>query len=299
MSITSNYSGIAAADYVSTALLGAPTLDAQKVQIMPNIKHKLNIRKVGLDATIKPYAANFAGVTGLTYSEQVLDPWDFTVHIEEDRKLLEATFEAERMQPGSQNSDVTLQDWMVDRLSRSINNKVEKAIWGAVSGAQDSIMNAFDGYEEILTASADAVKITGSTLTKSNILTEMEKVYEALYGLEVEQERFTFYVSPKTASVYRMKIGTDSPISQYSERMPLSYQGHEIFVSHGISDGAIIAADSANLFFGTDLTSDMNSVLVVDMMQQTADNVVRFRLDAKADVAVAYTAETVIRYIPA
>lgn len=297
MSISSNYQGVAAVDYISKALLGAPSIEAGRIREFTNIKHKLNVRRLDVaNFDLSAYTPEFQAATGFTYSEKVLDPFDFSVFLQEDKKILEATFEAERMRPGSQNSDITLSDWIAERMSLKVRNKVEKAIWRAEQSTSADLMTAIDGYETLLKASGDSVKITGGTITKTNVLAEMEKVYEELHALEVEHEEYLFYMNPKTASVYRMKIGTDSPVSAYSERQPLFYQGHEFHVTHGISDGVIIAAKPDLLFFGTDLVSDMNSVAVIDMMPNTGDNYVRFRLDAKADVAISFPEEVVIRY---
>ena len=55
------------------------------------------------------------------------------------------------------------------------------------------------------------------------------------------------------------------------------YRGTPIFVSYGKSDTNIIAARKSNLFFGTDLLSDLNAIVIKDMSDTDLSDNVRFK----------------------
>ncbi|MDF9800784.1 hypothetical protein OKW21_006047 [Catalinimonas alkaloidigena] len=304
MSITSNYVGTLATPYISKAILGAPTLDTQMVQILPNIKYKTNIGKRSLeDFDLKPYQAKFSGTSKFSYSEFVLEPWNFTVHIEEEKRALIQTWEAEKMTPGAQNTDFTFDEWLVERMGKMVSKKIEKAIWSATktTGTTTNVMDAINGYETILSSSAgttEAVKITGSTLTASNIADELAKVYEALHELEIEPSEAAIYMSRKAMALYKI-AGSGQMMQTFTADQPFTYLGMSLFESHAIDDDSIIAGMKDNFYLGTDLVSDYNQVRVVDHSETTQDDIISFRLDGSVDTKIAYPEEVVYRYNPA
>lgn len=300
MSVTSNYTGSLATPYISKAILGAPTLDGQRVKIMPNVKFKQNIGKRSLaDFDLKKYGAKFSGSTGFTYSEFTVEPFSFTVHLEEEKRLLIQTYEAEKMTPGQQNTDITFSDWIVERMGKMVSKKIEIAMWQAeaTTGATQ-LMNAIDGFHTILVNASDSVKITGTTITEANVKAEMGKVYRALHTLEIDPETSSIYVGRAVAALWKEAVGNQNS-KDWSQDQPLNYLGMPLTVSHAIPDGSIIAGQMDNFHFATDLTSDYNQVRVVDMSETTQDDLITYRLDGSADTKIAYPSECVIRYIPA
>ncbi len=75
------------------------------------------------------------------------------------------------------------------------------------------------------------------------------------------------YVNRKTAQFYRQAINTLGFQFTYNatENAPVLIDGYEIYVCPGIPDSTMVAGESDNFIFGTDLLSDLNEAKVIDV----------------------------------
>jgi hypothetical protein len=86
--------------------------------------------------------------------------------------------------------------------------------------------------------------------------------------------------------------------SWFSTDKGLNFLGKPLAEMPYFRPNTVVATLKSNLYFGTDLLSDMNQVQVVDMRASTADQKVRYRSAFSSDVNYAF-AEQIMMYRPA
>lgn len=153
---------------------------------------------------------------------------------------------------------------LMDRISKSIGLDIEKYIWTATEGA-----DGVDGIITKATADDDVIDVAGTTLTVSNVLGEVEKVYNAIpqavldeqYG-NPEDAKVRIFVSPKTYRFVRQALSTtptDFNVTSPSWTLDngvVAYMGIEVCVAQGMADNKMLAAAKQNLILATDLMSN-------------------------------------------
>jgi hypothetical protein len=93
-----------------------------------------------------------------------------------------------------------------------------------------------------------------------------------------------------TAQFYRQAVSAlgYANLYQASDEFNLQFNGYDIYVCPGMSNGTVIAAQPSNLFVGVDANSDFAEVRVVDMtLTDASDNVrmaMRFRVGVQVGV---------------
>jgi hypothetical protein len=81
-SITTSYAGEFAGKYIAAALLSAPTLDKGGITIMPNVKFRQVIKRVGTDGIIKNATCDFDPTSTITLTERILQPESFQINLQ-------------------------------------------------------------------------------------------------------------------------------------------------------------------------------------------------------------------------
>ena len=84
----------------------------------------------------------------------------------------------------------------------------------------------------------------------------------------------------------------------FSTDKPLNFLGFPLVELPWFNANTLVATHSNNLFFGTDLLADFNTLQIVDMRATTADQKVRYRANFSADVNYGFGREVVL-YRPA
>ena len=74
-----------------------------------------------------------------------------------------------------------------------------------------------------------------------------------------------------------------------------SIYGIEVRSVGGLSSNNVMSAGArANYYLATDLTSDMNTIKILDMRELDGSDNIRFKLEAKVDVNIGWVDETVL-----
>lgn len=173
------------------------------------------------------------------------------------------------LKPGAKNTELpeSLEEATMAMLAAELSSEIEAKIFTG-----DSAVNTyeFDGAVKTLKGSADAIKIKGATLTKANVLGEIEKVYEAIpenvlvKGLE--NDTIKIYVSYETMQRAKMALaGVSNQVVSAAlsyENNELRYIGVEIVPVKGLDNATMIAAESTNMLLVTDLLSDLEEIRI-------------------------------------
>jgi hypothetical protein len=275
-SITSTYAGEFAGQYISAALLSASTIENGGITVKPNVKFKEVIKKVSTDDIVKDASCDFTATSTITLTERVLQPEFQQVNLQLCKKDFISDWEAVQMGYSAHHDlPPAFSDFLIAHVAAKVAQRTENSIWAG----DTSTSGQFDGLTTQIATDADlpaAQEVAGTTVTSSNVITELGKIVDAIPSTLYGNEDLNVYVSQNIARAYVRALGgfgasglgaagTNAQGTQWWNNGSLSFDGVKLFVANGLADNTAMAAEKSNLFFGTGLLADHNEVKVLDM----------------------------------
>jgi len=284
-SITTSYSGAASGDYIAAALLSGSTIENGGITVKPNVKFKEVIKKVSTNDIVKDATCDFDPTSTITLTERIIQPEYQQVNLQLCKKDFQSDWEAIQMGYSAHHDlPPSFSDFLIAHVAAKVAQRTEQSIWEG----DTSTNGQFDGLTTIVASDADlpsGQEVTGTTVTASNVITELGKIVDAIPSALYGSEDLNIYVSQNIARAYVRALGgfgasglgangTNAMGTQWWNNGSLSFDGVSLFVCNGLSDNTAIAAEKSNLYFGTGLLSDHNEIKVLDMSDlDGSDNV--------------------------
>ena len=279
-SITSNYAGEHAGQYIAAALKSSKSLEY--LTVLENVKFKRNITKVATSGMIVDATCDFTDAGTLTLTERVLNPKELQINVDLCKKDLLADWQAAQMTAGAHNRGMSddFTAFLFSHLAGTIADHVETNIWQGLdsdAGEFTGFMHAGNGHFENDAAivEADNSGGAGTAFTASNIIANLGIIAAAIPSAVYTKEDLYIYMSPTTYRLYINAISALSafPFNHMGQYTP-EFEGLKIAVCPGMVEDKMVAAQKSNLFFGTDLVSDHTEIRVLDMQDlDGSDNI--------------------------
>ena len=275
-SITSTYAGEFAGQYISAALLSASTIENGGITVKPNVKFKEVIKKVSTDDIVKDASCDFTATSTVTLTERVLQPEFQQVNLQLCKKDFISDWEAVQMGYSAHHDlPPSFSDFLIAHVAAKVAQRTEQSIWEGSTATSGQ----FNGLTTLIATDADlptANEVAGTTVTASNVITELGKIVDAIPSALYGSEDLNIYVSQNIARAYVRALGgfgasglgaagTNAMGTQWWNNGSLSFDGVKLFVANGLADNTAMAAEKSNLYFGTGLLADHNEVKVLDM----------------------------------
>ena len=277
--VTSNYAGRAAGFFISAALNEAKSLDG--MTIMENIKYKQNVQRMAGSALVKDSTCDFTDAGTLALTEKVLTPKNLQINLDLCATTLVTSWEADQMKAGAWNNGdapVPFSDYVISYFSKIIADGVEGSIWdgaaataGEFEGFQTGTTGMFAVDGTVVSSSASAAY--SATNIIANLQTLVADIPATVYG----KEDLRIYMNMKTYRFYISAISTLGYVNAYNMNGVYEpvFEGIKIQPSPGMADNVMCAAETTNLFFGTDLLSDTTEIRLMDMSALDGSNNIR------------------------
>ena len=296
VSVTSTYAGEFAGKYIQAALMAAPTLANGLITIKPNIKYKEVVKTLVTSDLIQAQNCDFTPTGTVTLAERILEPKQLKV----DLKLCKANFRSdwEAISMGFSAWDTipkNFGDFLIANISESVAAATEHDIWqyGSITG--------FTVLFKADSTVVDVTKVTG--LTAATIQAEIAKVVTAIAALN-NSSKHVIYMAKDLAMQYLISLGgfaSNVGANGYKGEGPqglgqisqLSFAGVPIHIVDGMPSGEMVAADPANLWFGTGLMNDYNTVKVIDQENIDGSDNVNYVMKYTAGVQYGIGSEIV------
>lgn len=287
-------------EWFTKALFSGKIIDGGYVRILPNIKNSTKINMLDLDGNIlqkSHFDCGWNPTAALKLSEQELKVETYKVQLEDCIEKFETTWLEQRMKAGANIDELpaTLGEASLDIIGKEVNEEIERMLFGGKS----SNANEFAGYVEILTTATDTIKIAGSTLTKTNVIPEIEKVYERIPEAVLQQgeDKVKMFISYNTYRAVKMALSAAPNqvinIAFSIEGDMIKYLGIELVPTKGLTNDQIVAASIDNLLMGTDLVSDYAQIELGNFAKPN-DDMIYVKGRMKVGVGVAYPSEVVL-----
>jgi hypothetical protein len=293
LSITSTYAGELALPYINAAILSGDTLAKNYVTIKEGVKYKAVLKKLSNAASLVQAAAcDFTQQGSLTLTESVLTVTDLMTNLELCKKEFARDWEAAATGRGFINDVVpaNFSDFLIGYAAAKVGETIEYTIWqGDTAGTYTS----FDGFEKKINATAGTYANftwTAGAMAVGTVIANLNQVINNLPVALIGSPETKLYMNRATAQYYRQAVSAlgYANLFQASDEFNLQFNGYDIYVCPGMSNGTVIAAQPSNLFVGVDANSDFAEVRVVDMtLTDASDNVrmaMRFRVGVQVGV---------------
>lgn len=281
-SITTTYAGEDLAGYISKALLEGTTISGGHVSIVNDIKYKKAIKKLDATGMIQAYACDFADAGTLTLTEAILEPKKFKINKQECK---------DTFKPYWKNLDQELQNVIADYYTKIASTEVERLIWAGSTGGGDII----DGFVTKALADGTVIDVsTPVTLTKANIIAEMERSFDVVPNAVKTDTELRIFLNP-TAYYFFLQAQNGLGITSNNGAIGVdSFYGIPVVKANGLATGRMMIASKNNLFVGTHLLNEENQVNVIDLTPIDGSDNVRFILHSSIDVDYANGSEIVL-----
>jgi hypothetical protein len=292
--IASTYAGEAASGFIAAALLSAKTLDNGYVTIMPNVKYKSVIQKVAVDNIISDASCDFQADASASISERILEPKELQVNLQLCKDEFVNSWEAISMGYSAfDNIPKSFTDYLISYVGGKVAEATETSIWqgatatnGQFGGFQyivsESVRTQTTVVSGSITVSTGVIPaFSGSTLiggqpisgsiTSANVLAKLDLIVNSIPDTVYGKEDLLLYVPTNVAKAYQQAlaggaVGANGWNNQLNVgEKPFNFNGIEIVLCPGLGANKVVAAQKSNLFFGTGLMSDYNTVKVLDM----------------------------------
>ena len=306
-SITTTYAGEFAGKYIAAALLSARTLDNNYITIVPNVKYRQIIQRVDVDSIVNDASCDFTTSGTVALTERILEPKELQVNLELCKSNFVQSWEA--LQLGYSAFDevpATFTDYLVSYVGGKVAEATETSIWTGASATNGQ----FRGLLPAISASAatagaaDAIQSSASgSITSANVLDKLSALVDAIPAAVYGKEDLMIFVPTNVAKAYQQALaGGAQGANGWNNQMnvgekPMNFNGIELAMCPGMTDSYAVAAQKANLYFGTGLMNDYNEVRVLDMADLDGSQNFRVIMRYTADTQVGILSDVAI-HIP-
>ena len=293
------YTGEFASKYIAAALFSSPTIDKELITVLPNVRYKEVIQKFDFANLIQNATCDFITDSGsLAISERVLTTEEFQVNLQLCKKQLRQAWEATLMTPSVLNDTLptSFSDFVIGYVAQNVAQQNEINIW---RGANATV-GQFDGIVTQLCAASGSsasgsLIVSASAVTSASVLTELQKVVDAIPSAIYGKEDLSIYVPANVVKAYAFALGTSNyQFGAYVGGKPLDFLGIPLQYCPGLASNTMVAAQKSNLFFGTALKGDFNEVRVIDMSDIDGSQNVRFIMRYAAGVQYGVGSDIVL-----
>ena len=275
--ITTNYAGEFAGDYIAAAILSANTLANNGVTILPNVKYKATLKKLVSSGIVQNATCDFTDVGVVTLSDKVLTVTEKQVNLQLCKTPFQSDWEAVQMGYSAFDQLPTkFSDFFIGKMLKDIALDTENFIW-----------NATNGLQALLVADGSLPVSTPVAITSANVIAKLGAVVDLIPASLYGREDLRIYVSQNVAKAYVRALGgfsvaatsnagVDAKGTTWYNNGGLTFDGVELFVANGLPSSCMVATTIENLYFGTGLMDDQNLIKTIDMADIDGSKNVRF-----------------------
>lgn len=290
LTINAKYCGSLAGEIFVQAFKQSDTIKKNAITVLPNNIGKGYLPTLSYDADLQPYACGFTPEGDLVYKdvEVVLNKYKIDNEICKDE--FHQTFQAQRAGLFGAMNEVPqdVQEAILTAIVDNLGEKVEKLIWQG-----DGSANLYDGLIDELSNDATVIDVTGTTITKANVVDELDKVYSAIPDEILESNDLVISVSPNVARAYKQaqaSMGINTTVGDKE----MDYLGIRMESLSGLPADTMVAYRTKNLGFLTGLESDLNNVHVKDMDETDLSGNLRTKVVLEIGVGYSFGEEIVL-----
>jgi hypothetical protein len=261
-------------------------------------KDKARIRKHDFGDVLQADGCTFSPSGEGTLSEKLVDLCTIKVNLEFCQSTLESSFVSNQMRSGANSADflpADFQAYVVDQLAKKMDADFEKLVWqGDVSNTGGTYpIPLCEGLLGQFAADGAVVDVSATTITASNVIAEMARVYDAIPEEVKFSPELRIFVSTNVLAAYKQSVAAASSEAYYTKDAEPMFLGVPLVLAQGLPNNRMVAAELTNLFLITDLVSDYDDIKLLPQGDVTGDDTIRVKGRVKFAVSYAFGGEVV------
>ncbi len=307
LTITSTYAGELALPYIAPAILAANSIANNYVVLHEGVKKNIVMKKLA-GSTIQSAACDWNSSADLTLTEVLLTPAELMVNEQFCKKEFRQDWEALQTGAGFINDQIppNFQAFLLLFLANKVQESIETSIWrgaydsatgaetggdaitGTFKGIMGHIVDGTSGFED-----AVAGAFTADAHADTGILTHLDSLVGGAPSVTQNDPNAVICMSRKSLFLLQRAmaglIDSNGGISPtfVGAANPTTFLGFPIITPAGMPNDTLVLSRLDNFHFGTDLASDFNQAVVVDMTQTDGSDNVRVAMRFTGGTQVA------------
>jgi hypothetical protein len=210
---------------------------------------------------------------------------------------LEQSFLALQMAKGS-NGDFTVasfMDFYWNEMAKAIGNDLELIRWQGDTDSENATLALCDGYIKGLLADATVIDVNNATVTASNVLAELAKIFAAAPSDIIRKKAdLRLYVSTNVANAYELAAASGNTMTYVTTPLALTYLGVKVVVCEGMPNDTAVLTLKDNLIYAFDAEGDSKALKAVNLADTVAEPYIRTRANMKVGFVHVNGAEIVL-----
>lgn len=250
------------------------------------IKDRVKLGTVDFQNVIKPGACDF-DPSDSDIAQKSFEVCPIMIGTSFCIEDLETSFVSDQIGRGSKDfsEPTAFINYFYETLQKVVDEELEILTWQGDTGLTSSYLLACDGLETIMGASGSGVLVplTPSVVTINNVVDKLIEARTAIPRGVKNKPDFVYMISTNVWEAYQDAISDNQASGQYflGSQAPLNFQGTPIVKIDGASDDVIVAGQTSNFLYITDLLADTTGFNVVDFMKTALNRRIGVRTDAK------------------
>lgn len=270
-----------------------------ELALIPNVKSKIKLAYSDLGNILQADDCSFSATGEGTLNQKTMEVCDLKVNLEYCATTFEANYLSLQLRAGSNNEEVmpnSYAEFVVDYVAEKVASDLELTMFKGDTATASYPYSLCDGLVKQLLADAAVIDVsaTASTITANNVVTELNRVLEAVPAQVRQQANFKIFVSQEIAFAYKQaQAATTGGLFLVGDK-ELNYLGFRLIPTSGLSAKQMIAFNSDKVYFLTDLTSDWDEIIIIPQRNISGARTERFATSLKFGVNYLYGNEIVL-----
>jgi hypothetical protein len=268
--------------FYSKAYLGEESL-ADNYRLLPGVKSKTKLATVLFGNILQSSSCPFEAPTD-DLSAVEIDVCALSAMAQICQFDAEQSFLALQMAKGS-NGDFTVasfMDFYWNEMAKKIGEDIELIRWQGNTSSQNATLALCDGYIKGLLADAAVIDVDNATVTSSNVLAELAKIFAAAPADIIRKKAdLRLYVSTNIANAYELAAAQGNTMTYVTTPLALTYLGVKVVVCEGMPANTAVLTLKDNLVYSFDAEGDSKALKAVNLSDTVAEPYIRTRANMK------------------
>ncbi len=291
--LPSTYEGLLAVPFVAPAILSADSIANGYLSVLENVRHKANLKKFSGGA-IQDRSCEFGATNSpnqMVLSDVVLETEQLQVNEQICNMDLAQDWAAAQMQGADAGAPNAYAGFISQYVARITAADVERNIWhgkynhtnGSTStGADQSFAGILNKYVAGAGTHEDtqigAWQSSTPATTATYILTRLAVLTADAPPAIAGDPDTNIYMSRASAQLYYQALADEYNLPFLNDGIVARYAGYNIITPAGFPNDTAIISKKDNLYFGTNVLTDMIEARILDLTAVTGDAVTRVAL---------------------
>lgn len=289
--VNKTYAGLLAMPFVAPAILSADSVANGYVSVLENVRHKAVLKKFSggaIAARTCEFTRPLLG-TQLVLTDVVLETTQLQVNDEFCNNQLAQDWAAAQMQGADAGMPNAYAGFVSQYVGRITASDTESNLWQgnfdplatgtpAFSSFTGIMKHYFDSAQTYQSGTAGVWQGNDKVTTATYVLTHIDAAAALIPDAIVGDPDTKLFMSRKTAQLYYQALAGTYTLPFLNDGLVSRYSGYDIIAAAGFPDNCVVFSKIENLYFGTNVLTDMTEARILDLTAVTGDAVTRVAL---------------------